>query len=91
MLALTENASTIVKAITDQSEDEVNGLRITSDEAQGLAISTAAEPAPGDETVETDGAVVYLDETASVQLQDQVLDGSVDEEGRVAFALAPQA
>ena len=90
MLNLTENASTIVKAITDQSEESVNGLRISSDETQGLAISTAADAAPGDETVESDGAVVYLDETASVQLADPVLAGSVDEQGQVQFALAPQ-
>jgi len=34
---------------------------------------------------------VYLDPPASEQLEDQVLDASVDEAGRVQFALAPQA
>ena len=90
MLALTENASTIVKAITDQSEDSVNGLRISTDETQGLVISTAAEAGPSDRTLESDGAVVFLDEAASEQLDGQVLDGSVDEQGQVQFALAPQ-
>jgi len=34
---------------------------------------------------------VYLDPPASEQLEDQVLDASVDEAGQVQFALAPQA
>ncbi len=63
MLTLTENASTIVKSITAaQPGPETAGLRIsTEDAAQGLTVSTTPEPQPGDQTVNVDGAVVYLD------------------------------
>jgi Fe-S cluster assembly iron-binding protein IscA len=94
MLTLTENASTIVKNIAAQQGDESDstGLRISSeDPAQGLMVTAAQQPHPGDQTVEQHGAVVYLDGPASQQLDDQVLDASVDDAGRVQFALAPQA
>jgi hypothetical protein len=54
-------------------------------------VTAAQEAHPGDQTIESGGAVVYLDAPASAQLDDQVLDASVDEAGRVQFALAPQA
>ena len=92
MLTLTENASTIVKDIAQQQGgSESMGLRISSeDPSQGLMVTAAQQPHPGDQTVESDGAVVYLDPPASQQLNDQILDASVDEAGRVQFALAPQ-
>jgi iron-sulfur cluster assembly protein len=93
LLSLTENASTIVKDIAaQQGGAESTGLRISSeDPQQGLMVTAASEPVPGDQTVESHGAVVYLDPPASHQLDDQILDASVDESGRVQFALAPQA
>jgi len=91
MLTLTENASTIVKSITARGGPETAGLRITEDPSQGLAVTTATSPEPGDQTVESDGAVVYLDAPASQALDDQILDAAVDEEGRVQFGLAPQS
>jgi len=92
LLTLTENASTIVKDIAQQQGgSESMGLRISSeDPSQGLMVTAAQQPHPGDQTVESDGAVVYLDPPASQQLNDQILDASVDEAGRVQFALAPQ-
>ena len=94
MLTLTENASTVVKGIADQIP-EANGLRITSlptDEAQppSFDVAPATDAEPGDEVVEADGATVYLDGGAAQELDDKVLDASVDQEGRVEFALAPQ-
>jgi Fe-S cluster assembly iron-binding protein IscA len=78
MLTLTENASMIVKDIAaQQGGTESTGLRISSESPQqGLMVTAAEEPHPGDETVETDGAVVYLDAPASQQLEDQILDAS---------------
>ncbi len=93
MLTLTENASTIVKDIAaQQGGPDSAGLRISSqDPTQGLMVTAAEQPVPGDTTVTADGAFIYLDEPASQQLDDQVLDASVDDAGRVQFALAPQA
>jgi Fe-S cluster assembly iron-binding protein IscA len=93
MLTLTENASTIVKDITTQPGlAETAGLRITSEESAEptFAVSAAEAPEPGDQTVETNGATVYLDEGAAVMLDDKVLDAAVDPEGRVEFALGLQ-
>jgi iron-sulfur cluster assembly protein len=93
LLTLTENASTIVKDIAaQQGGSDTTGLRISSeDPSQGLMVTAAEQPLPGDQTVDADGALVYLDPPASQQLDDQILDASVDEAGRVQFALAPQA
>ncbi len=94
MLTLTENASTIVKDITHQSGlAETTGLRITSGDAdeQSLAVSAAQTPEPGDQTVEQDGALIYLDENAAVMLDDKVLDAGVDPDGKVEFAIGLQA
>ena len=98
MLTLTENASTIVKDITEQistAEGQPDaGLRISSDAASAepaFAVAAAGAPEPTDEVVEQDGAKVYLDQDATVQLEDKILDASVDETGNVSFALGLQA
>ena len=92
MLTLTENASTIVKTIVDQSAPgDDAGLRFSQEGAnQGaLTVAPAPEAQPGDAVVEQDGARVYLDETAAVALGDQVLDASVDQNGAVQFSITP--
>ena len=91
MLTLTDNASTIVKEISNQIP-EAAGLRITSENADQPAfeVEPAAGAEPGDEVVEQDGATIYLDEASSLQLDDKVLDAAVDQSGGVQFALAVQ-
>ena len=92
MLTLTENASTIVKTLVDQSTSSDDaGLRFSQEGAnQGaLTVSTAEEALPGDAVLEQDGAKVYLDETAATALGDQVLDANVDESGAVQFSITP--
>jgi Fe-S cluster assembly iron-binding protein IscA len=94
MLTLTENASTIVNQITSQQiEGDHPGLRITADNAAqpGFELAAAEQPEPGDQVVEQAGATIYLDEPAAALLDDKILDASVDETGKVAFVLAPQA
>ena len=94
MLTLTENASAIVQQITSQQVPGAHpGLRITADHAEqpGLEVAAAPEAEPGDQVVEQAGATVYLDASAAALLDDKVLDASVDENGAVAFVLAPQA
>lgn len=92
MLLLTDNATTVVKGFAEQIP-ETNGLRITGGQAEAPALEVAPAGAaePGDAVIEQDGAVVFLDENASLMLDDKVLDAAVDEEGRVEFALAQQA
>ncbi|WP_067441854.1 Fe-S cluster assembly protein HesB [Nocardioides jensenii] len=93
MLTLTENASTIVKDIANQGGEETAGLRITGDNSpeQAFAVNAAPAPEPGDQTVEQDGATIFLDEQAAEALDDKVLDAAVDQEGGVQFALTVQA
>ena len=96
MLTLTENASTIVRDITAQiqpTEAADAGLRITPDDTPepAFAISATEGPQPGDAKVEQDGATVYLDGLSAEQLDDKVLDASLDPAGNVQFALGEQA
>lgn len=91
MLILTDNASAVVKGFADQIP-EASGLRITGGpaEAPTLEVAPATEAEPGDAVLEQDGATVYLDESATLLLDDKVLDAAVDPEGKVEFALAQQ-
>lgn len=91
MLTLTENATTVVKTIAQQSQDDTT-LRITSEssEEQPFAVSTATEPGGEDQVIEQDGATVYLDSDAATQLDDKVLDAAVDESGNVQFSIGMQ-
>ena len=91
MLTLTDNASTIVKEISAQIP-EAAGLRITSESADqpSFEVEPAAAAEPGDEVVEQDGATIFLDEAANLQLDDKVLDAAVDQNGGVQFALTLQ-
>lgn len=93
MLTLTENASTIVNEITSQiGLGESGGLRISADDSTQptFEITAAEQGEPDDQVVEQAGATVYLDEAAAVLLDDKILDATVDEQGRPAFAVAPQ-
>ena len=93
MLTLTENASTIVKEITRQTEGEDAGLRITAnpDAESSFGISASEQPEPGDQVVEQGGAKIYLESQAADVLDDKILDAGVDEAGNVQFALGEQA
>jgi len=92
VLTLTENASTIVKTITEQQTGtDSAGLRIsTGPSPTAFEISTVTEPLPGDQVVEKDGATIYLDEPASLELADKILDAGVDQAGAVQFSLDVQ-
>ncbi len=68
MLEIAEDAVDALK--------QMGALRITAEDVDGeveIAIEDATEPAEGDETVERDGAIVYLDRAAAAALADQVL------------------
>ena len=90
MLALTENVTEIVKQLT-QEVPEISALRIAAEpDGQSLAVSPADHAEPSDQVVEQDGATVYVDGTAAEMLDEMVLDGGVDEQGNIQFALGQQ-
>ena len=68
MLQISEEAVDALK--------ELGSIRITAEEVGEeleLSISNADEAAEGDETVERDGARVFLDSAAAEALADQVI------------------
>ena len=91
MLALTENVTDIVKKLADEVP-EISALRIATEaDGQSLSVTPADQAAPNDQVVEQDGATVYVDGAAADMLDDMVLDGGVDEDGNIQFALGQQA
>ena len=93
MLTLTPTAAEVVRTLVEQSEaPDSGGLRIAaaSDDsaAEGveLELSLVGEPEALDETVEQEGATVYLDPGAAELLDDKLLDAQVAED-HVTFVL----
>lgn len=92
MLTLTENASTVVKTLVDQTgAAEEGGLRISQDapDSPALHVIPSESPQPGDQVLEEDGARVFLEEIAADTLDDKILDAQVSE-GSVRFAVGVQ-
>ncbi len=92
MLTLTENASTVVKSLVDQTGGNEAGLRISQDapDSPALHVMPSESPQPGDQVLEEDGARVFLEETAAQTLDDKILDAQVDDNGGVQFTIAVQ-
>ena len=91
MLALTENVTEIVKKLAEEVP-EISALRIaTEGDGASLTVTPADHAEADDLVVEQDGATVYVDAPASDYLADKVLDGGVDDEGNIQFALGQQA
>ncbi|MEQ6899681.1 Fe-S cluster assembly protein HesB [Nocardioides sp. YIM 152588] len=91
MLALTENAATIVKQLTaDPAAEGAPGLRISGASDDTFAVTTAQAAEPDDAVVAQDGAIVYLDADAAVALDDKILDAGVDDAGKIEFGLYQQ-
>jgi Fe-S cluster assembly iron-binding protein IscA len=94
VLTLTENASTVVKTIVDQTNtNQEAGLRISQDaeDSPALHVMPTEAPQPGDQILEDGGARVFLEETAAVTLDDKILDAQVDDNGGVQFTIAVQS
>ncbi|MGD9959312.1 Fe-S cluster assembly protein HesB [Nocardioides sp.] len=91
MLALTENVTDIVKKLAEEVPG-ISGLRIAAEaDGQSLSVSPVDQAEPDDQKIEQDGATVYVDGPASELLADKILDGVVNEEGNIQFALGQQA
>ena len=88
MLTLTENASTVVKSIVEQSGSRGAGRPADQPGLPGrprLQVVATDAPLPGDRVLEEDGARVFLEQNAAGTLDDKVLDAHVDEAGGVEF------
>ncbi|GAB3033300.1 hypothetical protein GCM10011376_31000 [Nocardioides flavus (ex Wang et al. 2016)] len=91
MLALTENVTEIVKKLAEEVP-EISALRIATEaDGESLSVSPADHAETDDQVIQQDGATVFVDGRASELLADKVLDGGVDEEGNIQFALGQQA
>jgi iron-sulfur cluster assembly protein len=91
VLTLTDTAAEVVRTLVEQSEaPDSGGLRIaasdTAVEGVELELSLVGEPEALDETVEQEGATVYLDPGAAELLDDKLLDAQVAED-HVTFVL----
>ena len=91
MLTLTHTAAEVVRSLVEQSEaPDSGGLRIAAGdpavEGVELELSLVVEPEALDETVEQEGATVYLDPGAAELLDDKLLDAQVAED-HVTFVL----
>jgi Fe-S cluster assembly iron-binding protein IscA len=97
MLAVTDAAAHAIEALTSQDgqQQTEGGLRFslrTADDASAqLALAVTGQPEQGDKVVTADnGANVFLEQGAAEFLDDKVLDVQRNNEGEIAFALAPQ-
>lgn len=93
MLTMTKEARTAVESIVaNANATETGGVRIAEDGSgnNGFALSVTPEPLAEDTVVDDGGARVFLDEAASVALDDKVLDATPDDQGAVRFALLQQ-
>jgi len=96
MLVLTEAAAEAVKSVTSAPQArEGAGLRIASSVPQPQepgALQVTAAPGPGqdDQVIEAAGARVFLEPQAAAYLEDKVLDGQIDAQGKARFSLGMQ-
>ncbi|HEV2819916.1 MAG TPA: hypothetical protein VGW11_05360 [Solirubrobacteraceae bacterium] len=96
MLTVTPTASEAIRQLTGQvpADDATPGMRIApgaEPDGEGIALELSLVMAPEtfDQTIETQGAIVYLEPEAAELLEDMVLDAEVGDEG-VAFEVREQ-
>jgi len=96
MLVLTEAAAGVIKSVTAIPQTPAGaGLRIASSvsepqDAGALQVTAAAGPGENDQVIEAAGARVFLEPQAAAYLEDKVLDGHLDEQGKAHFSLGVQ-
>ena len=91
MLAVTEQAATVIRAIADRPElPEGAGLRIASDTGapEDLSVAAATNPEDGDQVVDEKGARIFVDSSVVARLDDKVLDARVDDGGSAEFLVS---
>jgi iron-sulfur cluster assembly protein len=91
MLTITSNAAEAIRAIVQSTDvPDEGGIRISIARQNGsqASLELAISPAPmeGDDVLELNGAHVFLDEMASVALDDKSLDAEM-EGGEISFGI----
>lgn len=91
MLTITSNAADAIRAIVQSTDvPDEGGIRISIARQNGsqASLELALSPAPmeGDDVLELNGAHVFLDEMASVALDDKALDAEMDG-GEISFGI----
>jgi Fe-S cluster assembly iron-binding protein IscA len=94
MLTITSNAAEAIRAIVESTDvPDDGGIRISIARQNGseASLELALSPAPmeGDDVLELNGAHVFLDEMASVALDDKALDADM-EGGEISFGILEQ-
>jgi iron-sulfur cluster assembly protein len=94
MLTITSNAAEAIRAIVESTDvPDDGGIRISIARQNGseASLELALSPAPmeGDDVLELNGAHVFLDEMASVALDDKALDAEM-EGGEISFGIVEQ-
>jgi iron-sulfur cluster assembly protein len=83
MLTITPSAANAIRAILETAQvPDQGGIRISVAQEDGsqarLELSLSEAPLAGDSVVEEEGANVFLDEMASVALDDKSLDAQIE-------------
>jgi iron-sulfur cluster assembly protein len=91
MLTITSNAAEAIRTIVESTDvPDEGGIRISIARQNGsqASLELAISPAPleGDDVLELNGAHVFLDEMASVALDDKALDAEM-EGGEISFGI----
>jgi iron-sulfur cluster assembly protein len=94
MLTITSNAAEAIRAIVQSTDvPDEGGIRISIARQNGsqASLELALSPAPmeGDDVLELNGAHVFLDEMASVALDDKSLDAEVQGD-EISFGIVEQ-
>lgn len=93
MLTVTDQAATAIKGLIQQSEVPDGGLRIYAEPLEGdqasLELALTPQPGPGDQVMESEGALIYLETNAAAFLDDKVLDAAPEGDG-VRFSINQQ-
>jgi hypothetical protein len=96
VLTVTETAAVAMRSALERAEvPDTSGIRISgsdamsnSNERPGLRLDIVAEKLPGDELVMAmGGPPVFIDADVVPLVDDKVLDGGIDPDGRAVFKI----
>ena len=96
MLTVTDTAASAMRSALERADvPDTSGIRISgadarsnSSERPGLRLEIVAEKSPGDEQVmAAGGPPVFIDADVVPIVDDKVLDGGIDPDGRAVFKI----